>query len=146
MEVDQGYFHGNHGSKRRKRDNELDDYIDDLNEDLNRDEGYQELMTDPWRWWLKVGRNKYPTLFKMAVDFLSIPSTSCECERCFSTAGRTITNDRNKLSPSTIEALQPQKNWLKNRVVASPLIKPSSHMLQKKSAATPRLNSLSFLD
>jgi hypothetical protein len=103
-------------------------------------------MTDPWRWWLKVGRNKYPTLFKMAVDFLSIPSTSCECERCFSTAGRTIANDRNKLLPSTIEALQLQKNWLKNRVVGSSLIKLSSHTLQKKSAATLRLNSLGFLD
>ncbi|KAK7178247.1 transposase-like protein [Paraphaeosphaeria sporulosa] len=47
---------------------------------------YQGLMTDPWRCWLKVGRNRYPTLFKMAADFLSIPSTSCECERCFSIA------------------------------------------------------------
>ena len=146
MEVDQGYFHGNHGSKRRKRDNELDDYIDDLNEDLNRDESYQELMADPWLWWLKAGRNKYPTLFKMAVDFLAIPSTSCECERCFSTAGRTVTNDRNKLSPSTIEALQLQKNWLKNRVVASPLVKLSSHILQKKPAATLTFNSLGSSD
>jgi hypothetical protein len=83
----------------------LQEYFDDLDEDLLKDEVYQELMADPWQWWLQVGRSRYPVVFKMAVDFLSIPSTSCECERCFSTAGRTITNDWNSLSPATIEAL-----------------------------------------
>ena len=68
----------------------------------------------------------------MAVDFLSIPSTSCECERCFSAAGRTITTDRNSLSPATIEALQLQKNWLKNHIVESPLVKLSDHLCRKE--------------
>ncbi|KAJ4390291.1 hypothetical protein N0V91_011422, partial [Didymella pomorum] len=57
MEVDQEYLHGNHGHKRHKRSSQLDEYIDDLNEDLNKDEAYQELMADPWLWWLKVGRS-----------------------------------------------------------------------------------------
>jgi hypothetical protein len=143
MQVDLAYFHGNHGSKRRKRENELANYIDDLNEDFNRDDDYQELMADPWRWWLKIGRNRYPTLFKMAVDFLSIPSTSCECERCFSTAGRTLSTDRNLLSPTTIEALQLQKNWLKNRVVKSSFLRVCSHVTQKAST-TQLFNSLNF--
>jgi hypothetical protein len=148
MEVDQEYLHGNHGHKRHKRSSQLDEYIDNLNEDLNRDEAYQELTADPWLWWLKVGRSKYPVLFKMAVDFLSIPSTSCECERCFSTAGRTITNDRNSLSASTIEAIQLQKNWLKNRVVECPLIKRSAQIERKDreqtaaEAASLEFNSL----
>lgn len=146
-EVDQQYLHGNHGHKRQKRSSQIDEYIDNLNEDLCRDEAYQELMADPWRWWLKVGRSKYPVLFKMAVDFLSIPSTSCECERCFSAAKRTITCDRNSLQPSTIEALQLQKNWLKNQVVESPLIKLSRHTARKESLAVPQaLNSLDSVE
>lgn len=134
MEVDQAYLNGHVAHKRQKRQNELDDYIGSLNEDLNKDEAYQELMADPWRWWLKVGRSRYPTLFKMAADFLSIPSTSCECERCFSSAKRTITCDRNSLSPSTIEACQLQKNWLKNDVVDSPLVKLSQHVQWRRSS------------
>ena len=46
----------------------------------------------------------------MALDYLSIPNTSYKCKKAFNTAGRTITQDRNKLSASTIEALQLQKN------------------------------------
>jgi hypothetical protein len=90
-----------------------------LDEDLLTDESYQELMAGPWQWWLEAGRSKYPVVFKMAFDFLSIPSTSCECECCFSTASRTTTNNRNNLLPATIEALQLQENWLKNRMVTS---------------------------
>ena len=123
MEIDQEYYHGSHDHKRYKRSSQLDEYIDNLNEDLNKDEAYQELMADPWLWWLKVGRSEYPVLFKVAIDFLSIPCTSCECERCFSTASRTITDDRNNLSVSSIEAIQLQKIWLKHRVVDSPAIK-----------------------
>ena len=104
-------------------------------------------MADPQLQWLKVGRSKYPVLFKMAVDFLSIPSTSCECERCFSTAGRTITNDRNSLSASTVEAIQLQKNWLKNGVVECPLIKRSAQIERKdreQIAAEAEADSLEF--
>ncbi len=56
----------------------------------------------------------------MALDFLSVPCTSCECEHAFSSAKRTITIDRNLLAPATIEALQ--KNWLRRRVVKSYLL------------------------
>jgi hypothetical protein len=55
----------------------------------------------------------------MATDYLAIPCASCDCERCFSSARRTITDDRNRLSGSTIEALQLQKNWLRRGVVKS---------------------------
>lgn len=57
----------------------------------------------------------------MARDYLTIPSTSCDCERAFSKARRTITSDRNALSSDTIEALQLQKNWLNRSVVPSEL-------------------------
>ena len=55
----------------------------------------------------------------MACNFLSIPSTSCEFERCFSLARRKINEDRNRLLPSVIEAVQLQKNWLRHGLVES---------------------------
>jgi ABC-type transport system involved in cytochrome bd biosynthesis fused ATPase/permease subunit len=67
-------------------------------------------------------------VFKIATDYLSIPATSCECERSFSTAKRTITSDRNSLSAATIEALQLQKNWLRHSVVNSEIIKLQQHV------------------
>ena len=57
----------------------------------------------------------------MARDYLTIPSTSCDCERAFSRARRTITSDRNALSCNTIEVLQLQKDWLNRGVVQSEL-------------------------
>ncbi|KAK7189947.1 hypothetical protein PSPO01_03668 [Paraphaeosphaeria sporulosa] len=42
----------------------------------------------------------------MAIDHLSMPATSCDYERCFSSARRTITYDRNLLSLAIIKALQ----------------------------------------
>jgi hypothetical protein len=52
---------------------------------------------------------------------LSIPSTSCECERAFSKARRTITADRNRISGATIESIQIIRNWLQRGVVKSSL-------------------------
>ena len=88
----------------------------------------RKLLDDPWQWWLKVGRGKYPIVFKMACDYLTIPATSCECERAFSGARRTITCDRNTLSSDTIEALQLQKNWLRRGVVESDLLKLQAYI------------------
>jgi hypothetical protein len=45
-------------------------------------------------------------MLRMACDYLSILSTSCECERAFSKARRTITADRDRLSGATIESIQ----------------------------------------
>ena len=55
-----------------------------------------------------------------------MPSTSCEYERVFSIGRRTILDNRNSLSGPTIEALQLQKNWLRNGVVTSHLTELSS--------------------
>ena len=57
----------------------------------------------------------------MAIDFFSIPATSCECERVFSQSKKLITDERNRLKPDTIEACELQKNWLMKGVVASPI-------------------------
>jgi hypothetical protein len=62
----------------------------------------------------------------MALDFFSIPATSCECERCFSSAKRTVITDRNGLLPITMEALQLQKNWVRQGLCESELTKLSA--------------------
>jgi hypothetical protein len=94
---------------------ELDKYYASLNADLevfNNGKGKDDHLNYPIIWWEQVGKERYPTLYRMALDYLSIPATSCGCERAFSRGRRTVTNDRNRLQGATIESLQLQKNWL----------------------------------
>jgi hypothetical protein len=129
MAVDLMFLTGSKSHKRQKRASQLEEYFDDLREDLtNASEQQLALLHDPWRWWLEIGRQKYPIVFKIATDYLSVPATSCECERIFSTAKRTITSDRNRLSAATIEALQLQKNWLRHSIVKSEVLKLQQHV------------------
>jgi hypothetical protein len=122
MSVDLMLLTGARTFKRAKRVSQLDEYFGDIREDLtNTSMAHQKLLADPWLWWLQIGRTRYPVIFKMARDYLTIPSTSCDCERAFSRARRTITSDRNALSCSTVEALQLQKDWLNRGVVQSEL-------------------------
>jgi hypothetical protein len=107
-------------NKRQRGLGQVDEYFEALYADLNTtNDRERPLLEEPYKWWRTYGRNRYPILFKMATDYLAIPCTSCDCERCFSSARRTITDDRNRLSGSTIEALRLQKNWLRRGVVNS---------------------------
>lgn len=120
MAVELMFLTGSKSHKRQKHTTQLGEYCDHLRDDpMSANEQQFALLHDPWRWWLKIGPNKYPGVFKIPTDYLSIPTTSCECERSFSTARRTITSARNSLSAATIEALQLQKNWLRHGIVDS---------------------------
>ena len=89
-------------NKRQRRIGQIEEYYESLDTDLNAaNKRDQPVLQDPWGWWQRVGRNRYPILFKIACDYLTIPCTSCDCERCFSSARRTITDDRNGLSGTT---------------------------------------------
>jgi hypothetical protein len=116
LAIDPSYLVGE-GKKRLKARarNELDRYYDDHKH-------FQDEVNDPLEWWHTKGKKEYPILYKMAVDFLSIPATSCECERVFSQAKKLITDERCRLSASTIEACETQKNWILNGAIHSPLI------------------------
>jgi hAT family C-terminal dimerisation region len=124
LRVDPHYMMGTKSkAKRQKALHELDNYYSNHNDDLMEfNEGRDDRLDHPLLWWKEVGRDLYPTLYRMALDYLSIPVTSCDCERAFSRGRRTVTDDRNRLGGCTIEALQLQKNWLKNNVVKSHLI------------------------
>jgi hypothetical protein len=100
---------GEDGFKVPKIHTELNLYFSTIRTDIRDPNGPLQQLS-PVEWWHKEGRASYPTLFKMAMDFLSISATSYECERAFSGGKRTITVDRNHPKPATIEALQLQKN------------------------------------
>jgi hypothetical protein len=121
-----------------KQTGQLDEYFDSLLIDYtNASSDDLERVNDPWRWWLEVGQRRYSMLFKIALDYLSIPSTSCKCERAFSRAKQTITCDRNSFTSDTIEAIQFQQNWLQKQVVKSSLNDLSKHVrnVDKKQQA-----------
>jgi hypothetical protein len=52
-----------------------------------------------------------PQLRQQAYDLLSIPAMSAEVERIFSSAKRTISLDRHRLSDETIKQLELLRNW-----------------------------------
>ena len=53
----------------------------------------------------------YTPQFLWALDTLSIPAMSAECERVFSSAKKLITPERNALADNTIEACECLKAW-----------------------------------
>lgn len=72
----------------------------------------------PLEWWCREEqRIEYPRLHQLAIDILSVPAMSDDPERVFSCARRTISWDRARLSPDTIEKLQCLSNWVKNDLV-----------------------------
>jgi hypothetical protein len=66
-------------------------------------------------WWGHHS-GQWPNLSRLAFDALSIPAMSAECERSFSDAGRTITDERASLDPEAIEACSCMKNWLSRKL------------------------------
>ena len=62
---------------------------------------------------IQMNRNEFPTLFKIAMDYLPIQASSVPCERIFSSAKETDTTRRNRIRPVLMEALQTLKFSLK---------------------------------
>jgi len=49
---------------------------------------------------------EYPTIFRMAMDYLPIQASAVPCERVFSSSGETDTERRNRISPAFMEILE----------------------------------------
>jgi len=60
---------------------------------------------------------EYPRLAQMAVEILSIPAMSAECERLFSSGGLMVSPLRSQLEASTIGLAQTLRSWLKAGVI-----------------------------
>ncbi|KAK7178178.1 transposase-like protein [Paraphaeosphaeria sporulosa] len=147
--VDDHLLTGKKAHKRQKRTSQLDEYFDSLYDDklaASASPDLSQLLGDPHRWWTDVGQKRYPVVYKMAIDHFPVPVTSCDCERCFSSAERTITCDRNLLSPSVVEALQLQKNWLRRSAVSSYLTRLADHVVKKDARQNTQLAGNDFGD
>lgn len=64
----------------------------------------------------------FPNLAKLALNVFSIPASSAECQRVFSQAKRTITDDQNQIGDETTQTILCQKDWLKKPLVQSDLL------------------------
>ena len=69
-----------------------------------------DVGADPLEWW-KSAERRFPTIAKMARDYLAIQATSVASESTFSTSGQLITNRRSSLSDDRIEASMLCRNW-----------------------------------
>ncbi len=61
--------------------------------------------SDPFSWWQKEGKRKFPHLFSLAMKYLSIPATSVPSERVFSAAGEVISKKRNRIGDNNARML-----------------------------------------
>ena len=69
----------------------------------------------PLSWWNEPNQlARFPNLAKMARDLLSIPAQSSAMERIFSECSRTLTDNRNRMPPVTLELLQLLRSWTRD--------------------------------
>src|SRR6267154_6224641 len=61
----------------------------------------------------QMKRMEYPTIFRMAMDYLPIQASAVPCEHVFSSSAETDTKKRNRISPILMEVLQMLKFHLK---------------------------------
>ena len=69
-----------------------------------------EQGSNPVSYWISL-RPKYPNLARMAIDILTIPASSCECERLFSELGDLLEPRRRKIGSQLLAAIQCIRSW-----------------------------------
>ncbi|KAI0616027.1 Dimer-Tnp-hAT domain-containing protein, partial [Pyrenophora tritici-repentis] len=62
------------------------------------------------RYWMTMAP-KYPQLSRFAIDILTIPASSCECERLFSELGDLLEPKRRAIGSELLAALQLIRSW-----------------------------------
>jgi hypothetical protein len=62
-------------------------------------------------------QDEFPTIFRMALDYLPIQASAVPCEQAFSSSAETDTNRRNCVSPNLMEVLQIIKYSIWNDLV-----------------------------
>ncbi|KAG9377449.1 hypothetical protein A1F94_011852, partial [Pyrenophora tritici-repentis] len=88
-------------------ENEEDEY-----EAWKRSEPIASEGVDPIKYWVGL-RDRYPSLSKFAIDMLSIPGSSCECEHLFSELGDLLEPRRRSISPQLLAAIQCDRRWIR---------------------------------
>jgi hypothetical protein len=69
------------------------------------------------RYWIDLAP-KYPNLSRLAIDILTIPASSCECERLFSELCDLLEPKRCKIGAKLLAALQPIQSWVRQGFTA----------------------------
>ena len=69
------------------------------------------------RYWINLAL-KYPNLSCLAVDILTIPASSYECERLFSELGDLLEPKRRKIGAKLLAALQLIRSWVRRGFTA----------------------------
>jgi hypothetical protein len=69
--------------------------------------------SNPIAYWVEL-RPKYPTLARFAIDILTVPATSCECERMFSELGDLLAPRRRNIGSQLLAALQCIRSWMRD--------------------------------
>ncbi|CAG8746837.1 20662_t:CDS:1, partial [Cetraspora pellucida] len=111
--------------KYTKYTNTIESELEQYESESSEGEPFEEFITDNERngilYWESLLK-KFPTLSKMAHDYLSIKPSSVSSEKAFSKAGFTITNDRATLSENTVSSMILMHLWLvKSQKKFSPL-------------------------
>jgi hypothetical protein len=78
----------------------------------------EEHVEDVVSWW-GAHQFQYPTLSRIARDYLAVQGSSVPSERAFSSGALTSTRRRNRLTPELFEALQMLKSAYRNGLVGA---------------------------
>ena len=83
------------------------DYVDELEQWRKYEPQWtrtQYAQGNVVRYWIDLAP-KYPNLSHLAIDILTIPASSCECERLFSELGDLLEPKRRKIGAKLLAAL-----------------------------------------
>ena len=116
-------------TRRAQKQGDIDDAIDAIADHDNSDNLYLDEL-EQWRkyepQWTKKQYNdgnvirywidlalKYTNLSRLTIDLLTIPASSCECERLFSELGDLLEPRRRKIGAKLLAALQLIRSWVR---------------------------------
>ncbi|KAL4351636.1 hypothetical protein GQ457_06G016480 [Hibiscus cannabinus] len=94
--------------RRKKRKSKV---LSQLDRYLDEDVIHRTPNFDILNWWKRIGP-QFPILQAIARDIYAIPVSTVASESSFSTGGRLVNPQRNRLHPSTVEALACCQSWL----------------------------------
>jgi hypothetical protein len=67
---------------------------------------------NPVKYWIKLWQ-KYPNLAQFAIDIMTIPASSCDCEQMFSKLGNLLEPKRWAIGSELLAAVQLVRLWSK---------------------------------
>lgn len=102
--------------KRRQREarpRSQDEFLAFCDEAISYD-----IRSSALAWWLQdIQQSRFPQLSRFAIDVLSILAMSDKPERVFSDSRRTISWDRTRIDPDTVEEVECLKDWKRHDVL-----------------------------